>query len=118
MSAGARMADPSQFALVLDAAEKGWALLTLMCIKGGVDANSADYDRRSVMHVAASTGNLRVVQGLLQVGANVNVQDRFVPNLFTSFQNLSAAPFSEISQVLHVHEVFSWFPTYMFLQLV
>ena len=74
------MADPIQFALVMDAAENEWALLTLMCIKGGVDANSADYDRRSVMHVAASTGNLRVVQGLLRVGADVNIQDRWVPH--------------------------------------
>lgn len=70
------MADPAQFALVMDAAEKEWTLLNLMCIKGGVDSNSADYDSRSVMHVAASTGNLRVVQGLLQVGANVNIRDR------------------------------------------
>ena len=70
------MGDPSQFSLVMDAAENEWALLTLMCIKGGVDSNSADYDRRSVMHVAASSGNLRVVQGLLRVGANCNVQDR------------------------------------------
>lgn len=72
------MADPSQFVLVMESAEKEWSLLSLMCIKGGVDANSADYDRRSVMHVAASTSNLRVVQGLLQVGANVNIADRCV----------------------------------------
>ena len=72
------MADPSQFVLVMESAEKEWSLLSLMCIKGGVDANSADYDRRSVMHVAASSSNLRVVQGLLQVGANVNIADRCV----------------------------------------
>jgi ankyrin repeat protein len=75
------MANPRQFVLVFEAAEKEWYLLTLMCVKGGVDPNSSDYDRRSVMHVAASSGNLRVVQGLLQVGANVNIQDRYRPIL-------------------------------------
>jgi ankyrin repeat protein len=70
------MANPSQFVLVMEAAEREWSLLSLMCIKGGVDPNSGDYDHRSVVHVAASSKNLRVVQGLLQVGANVNIQDR------------------------------------------
>lgn len=85
------MIDPSQFVLVMDTAEKEWGLLSLMCIKGGVDPNSADYDRRSVMHVAASTGRLRVVQGLLQVGANVNVQDRCVFH-FAILGYVSACP--------------------------
>jgi potassium channel len=78
---GARM-DANQFTHVMDAAENDWPMLSLMCLKGGVDPNSADYDQRSVMHVAAATGNLRAVQGLLQVGANVNIQDRCAPSPF------------------------------------
>jgi hypothetical protein len=81
--AGARMDNPNQFVLVQQAAQKEWLLLSLMCIKGGVDPNSADYDQRTVMHVAACTKNLRVVQGLLQVGASVNKPDRCGSSMLT-----------------------------------
>jgi glutaminase len=70
------MANPTQFALVFDAATTDWPLLTLMCGKANVNPNSADYDSRSALHVAAATGNLRAVQGLLYAGANLNAQDR------------------------------------------
>jgi ankyrin repeat protein len=81
MFAGSCMANPTQFALVYDAAETDWSLLMLMCTKANIDPNSADYDSRSVLHVAAATGNLRIIQGLLQVGANINIRDRCDPNL-------------------------------------
>jgi ankyrin repeat protein len=79
--AGACMANPNQFALVYDAAERDWLLLVMMCNKANVDPNSADYDSRSVLHVAVATGNLRVIQGLMQVGTNINARDRCGPIL-------------------------------------
>jgi potassium channel len=74
---GAKVAK-SQFALVMDAAQNDFAQLSLMCQRAGVDANSADYDARSVLHVACSSGDLKAVQNLLRVGASVNIKDRCV----------------------------------------
>jgi hypothetical protein len=97
--AGACMANPSQFALVLDAAANDWALLTLMCEKANVNSNSADYDSRSVLHVAAATCNLQAVQGLLYAGANVNVQDRCDPSLLPSEASVPSA--RSLERLLH-----------------
>lgn len=65
-----------QFALVMSAAQNDFAQLSLMCQRAGVSANSCDYDARSVLHVACSTGDLKAVQHLLRVGADVNIRDR------------------------------------------
>ena len=44
---------------------------------GGVDANAADYDRRTALHVASSANNHAVRQVLLQFGANKEALDRW-----------------------------------------
>ena len=44
---------------------------------GGVDANTADYDGRTAMHLAAAAGNLKMISMLVEHKANVDVQDRF-----------------------------------------
>jgi len=41
------------------------------------DVNSSDYDRRTALHVAASAGNIKVVQWLVGCGANLTLQDRW-----------------------------------------
>ena len=46
-------------------------------VDGGVDANTADYDGRTAIHLAAATGNVEMIQMLADSGANVNVTDRF-----------------------------------------
>lgn len=43
----------------------------------GVDLNTADYDQRTPLHVAASEGHLTTVEFLIQHGARANVVDRF-----------------------------------------
>ncbi len=48
--------------------------LLLMC---GVNANAADYDKRTCLHLAASVGNLRVVTALVEHDCDVNFQDRY-----------------------------------------
>jgi len=48
--------------------------LLLSC---GIDANAADYDKRTCLHLASSVGNLRVVQALLDHSVDVNFADRW-----------------------------------------
>ena len=36
----------------------------------------ADYDKRTPLHVAASEGNVSVVEYLLKSGSNIHVRDR------------------------------------------
>jgi len=43
----------------------------------GLNINSADYDGRTPMHIAASHGAVEIVQHLLAVGASVHATDRF-----------------------------------------
>ncbi|CAI7775162.1 unnamed protein product [Closterium sp. NIES-53] len=43
----------------------------------GADPNSADYDGRTALHVAAAEGHLNVVKVLLQGGASPSVRDRW-----------------------------------------
>jgi ankyrin repeat protein/tRNA A-37 threonylcarbamoyl transferase component Bud32 len=42
-----------------------------------VIADSADYDRRTALHLAASEGRLNVIKLLVELGANVNREDRW-----------------------------------------
>eukprot|EP00897_Mesotaenium_endlicherianum_P001955 jgi/Mesen1/1788/ME000014S01189 len=46
-------------------------------IASGADVNSADYDGRSALHLAASEGKLAAVNTLLARGAKVNPRDRW-----------------------------------------
>lgn len=46
-------------------------------IAQGVDVNSSDYDNRTALHLACSTGNADVVDYLLKSGAYTNVKDRW-----------------------------------------
>jgi ankyrin repeat protein len=67
----------NNFVAIMDAAQHEPQRLKLLVLRAGVDANSCDYDRRSVLHVAVASKHLAAVQHLLTVGANVNVTDRW-----------------------------------------
>lgn len=58
-------------------------------LQRGLLINTADYDGRTTLHLAALEGNVKVLELLLQEGADPNVRDRFVPLL------LSVAPFQQ-----------------------
>jgi ankyrin repeat protein len=73
---GARLSS-NNFGTIMDAAQHEPQRLDFLVLEGGVDANSCDYDRRSVLHVAVASKELTTVQHLLKVGANVNVTDRW-----------------------------------------
>ena len=45
-------------------------------IRRGADINSPNYDKRTVLHMACSEGNLRVVEALLENGAHKNLKSR------------------------------------------
>lgn len=71
---GARM-PRNCFAVVKQAAESDDAKLSMM-IAAGADANSCNYDGRSVLHACCASGDLRAVESLLAIGADVNIRDR------------------------------------------
>ena len=47
-----------------------------LLLDSGCNANAADYDKRTCLHLAASTGNLHIVEKLVEYNADVNFQDR------------------------------------------
>lgn len=48
------------------------------CIKASVDVSCSDYDKRTPLHLAASEGHVAVVKALVDAGADVNAQDRWL----------------------------------------
>ena len=48
-----------------------------MLVEAGVVVNAADHDRRSVLHIAASRGYIKMVQYLIEHGGDVNATDRW-----------------------------------------
>lgn len=67
----------NNFELVKDASEVDSGRLVLACMKANASPDSCDYDKRSVLHAQCLAGNLKAINALLAVGADVNVQDRF-----------------------------------------
>ena len=49
-------------------------------LQKGLDVNTRDFDERSVLHLAAAQGNIRVVQLLIKEGADVHARDRYGNN--------------------------------------
>ncbi|KAL1523439.1 hypothetical protein AB1Y20_018379 [Prymnesium parvum] len=48
-----------------------------LLLRCGVSANSADYDKRTCLHLAASMGAVPIIRALLQASAEVNLRDRW-----------------------------------------
>lgn len=60
-----------------DAAREGQLDKLQLLVACGLHVDSADYDKRTCIHLAASEGNQRVIEFLARHGASVNVKDRF-----------------------------------------
>lgn len=59
-------------------ARRGDVKTVQMLLAAGCSANSSDYDRRTALHLAASTGNKSVVEALLaDTSVDVNFKDRW-----------------------------------------
>jgi ankyrin repeat protein len=58
--------------------------LCIVCQKAGADPNASDYNGRTALHLFCAAGNIRAVENLLAVGADVNVFDRFVQLLHSA----------------------------------
>ena len=54
----------------------------------GVDVNASDCDNRTALHFASCSGHKKVVEFLLQLGANVNVQDRFGSIIYDTLSDI------------------------------
>jgi glutaminase len=61
---------------LITASSKGDLETVQRLIGTGVSANSADYDKRTALHVAVAEKRLEVVKFLLEKGADPNVPDR------------------------------------------
>ncbi|KAL1527096.1 hypothetical protein AB1Y20_015779 [Prymnesium parvum] len=48
-----------------------------LLLSGGCSVNAADYDQRTCMHLAASSGNLLVVEALIEHKCDLNAKDRW-----------------------------------------
>ena len=48
-----------------------------LLLSGGCEVNAADYDRRTCLHLAACTGNVHIVEQLIEFKADVNYNDRW-----------------------------------------
>ena len=68
-----------------------------MLLDCGCDANAADYDKRTCLHLACSVVNWRVVQQLIEHGVDVNFQDRWGG---TGLSDASREGHREISEFL------------------
>jgi len=60
-----------------DAAGRGDAAAVDEALHEGADANGLDYDLRSALHLAASSGSAKVVGLLLSARADANLEDRW-----------------------------------------
>jgi ankyrin repeat protein len=69
----------NSYSVVMNAAISDSNKHALVCLKAGPDPNSCDYDKRTVFHQMCLSGNLKAVEALLAVGANVNCTDRCAP---------------------------------------
>lgn len=84
---------------LITAASKG-DLEYIKSIHGQVDLNSADYDGRTALHLAASDGHLHVVEYLLHCGVKINVKDRWGNTPLHEASKTKAEPYLSISKLL------------------
>ena len=75
------------------AASAGNMEKTRQLLEDGADANTADYDQRTALHIACSDGHLGVVQLLVDAGALILVHDRWGS---TPFDDASRRKHSDI----------------------
>ncbi|KAL3900854.1 MAG: hypothetical protein SGPRY_012381 [Prymnesium sp.] len=58
-------------------AQEGLLEKIKMMLRCGVDANAADHDKRTCLHLAAALGHLPIMIALLEADADVNAKDRW-----------------------------------------
>ena len=73
-------------------------------LQRGLLINTADYDGRTTLHLAALEGNVKVLELLLQEGADPNVRDRHVLRSEPLSTSCSLSP-HVIQNVLHQKKV-------------
>lgn len=56
---------------------KKWNIIFLYILVYGADVNDENVDGRTALHIAACIGDLKVLDKLLNLGANVHVKDKY-----------------------------------------
>ena len=72
------LASKDEASLLCTAAEDGWVQgLQQLIFSQGLSPDLCSYDGRTAMHMACIGGRYKVVEGLLKLGANQNIKDRW-----------------------------------------
>jgi len=77
MSPPSPMSKAALIAELCYSASKGDVELVRRCLAKDLDVNCTDYDKRSALHIAASDGQMAVIEFLISAKANVNSKDRW-----------------------------------------
>lgn len=74
--------------LLLDGCYTNNIDLVKECLSKGCDINFQDYDKRTALHIAFDEGNQKIINYLLENGANINLKDRWnkTPNCNNKIQ--------------------------------
>ena len=65
--------------------------ITMYC-RAHVNPNSVDYDNRTMLHIAVSESNFKIVQYLLTVNADPTIKDRFGNSAYTIADSVEKTP--------------------------
>jgi len=71
------MAESLAASVLCQAVFDGELVLLKRLLKAGIDANAADYDKRTAAHIAAAEGNVAAIKVLANNGANLSLNDRW-----------------------------------------
>ena len=77
----------------------------MMYCQANVNPNSGDYDNRTMLHIAVSESNVRIVEYLLSVDADPNIKDRFDNDAYSIADSVEKTPDSKrVHIILQQHK--------------
>jgi class 3 adenylate cyclase len=77
MDAKSTISDALRDSALIQCAADGDLMGVQKLVRCGISVNAADYDRRTVLHIASACGHLEIVQFLVASGADIASRDRW-----------------------------------------